>query len=188
MRQKAARIANAWTKKRGRKKGRRKSVWRKNSLDPLEVANAHFSWLQAATKTKPNRFQRSLRNLAEPFSGTEAGKAKSSPEMSRNEHWDKLRQADVKLSLLSLAQWSWASPATSSEPTPSLEPDPSQVRSINGLSRASSHAGTQAKLSRSPSLNHAYRVCSVLCSRLSQDQPSRHRPNPRAGPSPNKPE
>ena len=42
--------------------------------------------------------QRSLRNLAEPFPGTEAGKAKSSPEMSRNEHWDKLRQADVKLS------------------------------------------------------------------------------------------
>ena len=37
-------------------------------------------------KTKPNRFQRSLRNLAEPFPGTEAGKAKSSPEMSRNEH------------------------------------------------------------------------------------------------------
>ena len=67
-------------------------------IDPLEVANAHFSWL-AATKTKPNRFQRSLRNLAEPFPGTEAGKAKSSPEMSRNEHWDKLRQADVKLSL-----------------------------------------------------------------------------------------
>ena len=85
--------------------------------------------------------------------------------------------------------WSWSSsPATSSEPTPSLEPDPSQVRSINGLSRASSQAGTQAKLSRYPSLNHAYRACSVLCSRLSQDEPSRHRPNPRAGPSPNKPE
>ena len=66
-------------------------------IDPLAVANAHFSWL-AATKTKPNRFQRSLRNLAEPFPGTEAGKAKSSPEMSRNEHWDKLKQADVKLS------------------------------------------------------------------------------------------
>ena len=58
----------------------------KNVLDPLEVANAHFSGLQAPTKTKPNRFQRSLRNLAEPFPGTEAGKAKSSPEMSRNEH------------------------------------------------------------------------------------------------------
>ena len=79
------------------KKGRRKSVWRKNVLDSLEAANAHL-WLKAATKTKLNRFQRSFRNLAEPFQGTEAGKAKSSPEMSRNEHWDKLRQADVKLS------------------------------------------------------------------------------------------
>ena len=44
-----------------------------------------------------------------------------------------------------------------------------------------------AKLSRSPSLNHAYRARSVLRSRLSQDEPSRHRSNPRAGPSPNKP-
>ena len=35
-------------------------------------------------KTKPNRFQRSLRNLAEPFPGTEPGKARSSPEMSRD--------------------------------------------------------------------------------------------------------
>ena len=56
----------------------------KNVLEPLEVANAHFSWLQAATKTKPNRFQRSLRNLAEPFPGTEPGKARPSPEMSRD--------------------------------------------------------------------------------------------------------
>ena len=54
----------------------------KNVIEPLEVANAHFSWLQAATKTIPNRFQRSLRNLAEPFPGTEPGKARSSPEMN----------------------------------------------------------------------------------------------------------
>ena len=47
-------------------------------------------------------------------------------------------------------------------------------------------SGTQAKLSRSPNLNHTYRARSVLRSRLSQDEPSRHRSNPRAGPSPNK--
>ena len=40
VRQKTAIIANAWTKNRGRKKGRRKSVWRKNVLDPLEVGTS----------------------------------------------------------------------------------------------------------------------------------------------------
>ena len=165
-------------KNRGRKKGRRKSVWRKNVLEPLEVANAHFSWLQAATKTKPNRFQRSLRNLpslSRVPSRAKSGRAPRWVEINIETSWDKL-------------MWSWASsPATSSEPTPSLEPDPSQAKSINGLSRASSQAGTQAKLSRSPSLNHAYRARPVLCSRLSLDEPSRHRSNPRAVPSPNKP-
>ena len=51
---------------------------------------------------------------------------------------------------------------------------PESAKSINELSRASSQAGTQAKLSRSPSLNHAYRARSVVRSRLSQDEPSRH--------------
>ena len=66
------------------KKDRRKSVWRKNVLEPLEVVNAHFPDYKQLMKTKPNRFQRSLRNLAEPFPGTEPGKARSSPEMSRD--------------------------------------------------------------------------------------------------------
>ena len=50
----------------------------------LSVRILHFSWLQAATKTRPNRLQRSLHNLAEPFPGTEPGKARSSTEMSRD--------------------------------------------------------------------------------------------------------
>ena len=57
---------------------------------------------------------------------------------------------------------------------PRARPESSQVNQ-----RAEpSQAGTQAKLSWSPSLNHAYRARSVLHSRLSQDEPSRHRSNP----------